>query len=76
MIKFLVMLPMCWGVGETIDTADKKARKEGGLGRKKLSRIVWSYDTETTETVYIDGMGSLVWQGERPKEIERVKVGK
>jgi hypothetical protein len=72
-MKFLVMMPNSWGRGGTINEADANARKEGGHGRRKVGRIVWSYDEAKTETAYIDDMGSLCWKGERPTEIERVK---
>jgi len=70
----LVMMQHAWGKGETIDEADKIARREGGHGRKKVSRIVFHYDPEKTTKTYIDGMGRLCWEGERPLEVERVKV--
>lgn len=71
----IVMMQNSWGKGETVTEADTNARKEGGHGRKKVSRIAWYFDPTKTETAYIDDMGSLVWKGEKPVEIDRVQVG-
>ena len=68
---FLVMMLHSWGRGETINDADKKARSEGGHGRKKMKRIVWQFDPEKTPEAFINEFGSLCWKGEKPNEIER-----
>ncbi len=71
-MKYLVMMQNSWGTGDTIEEADRRARKEGGHGRRKMARIVWMFDPDKTKQAYIDSMGSLTWEGEKPTEIERV----
>ena len=67
---FIVIMPHSWGKGETIEEADKKARSEGGHGRKKTDRRVYEYDPKKTPTVYVSEYGSFCWQGEKPVKID------
>lgn len=68
-MMYLVIVPHYWGRGSSIAEAEKNARKEGGLGRKKVERKCFSYDPEKTRQAYIDEFGRLCWEGERPQEI-------
>lgn len=69
----IVMMPNSWGKGKTFTEAEKIARSEGGHGRKKVGRIAYYYDENMTPQCYVDGMGHLCWQGDKPVEIDRVK---
>jgi hypothetical protein len=69
MHMYLVVMPNSWGKGETISEAEKKARKEGGYGRKKTKKIVFMYDPNKTPECNVNEIGSLCWLGDRPSEI-------
>ena len=70
MIKYLVMMPNSWGVGDSVAEADKKAREHGRHGRKKVKRLCWKYNSSKTPEVYINDWGNLCWKGDRPERIE------
>jgi len=72
-VKYLVMMPHSWGKGDTIEEADKKARQEGGHGRKKTQRVVFEFDPDKTQAAYIDDFGMLCWKGERPKKLDEAE---
>jgi len=73
MKMYLVVMPHSWGRNENRDEALKTAQREGGHGRKTTPRIVFEYDTDKTPKCYIDEIGQLNYEGERPVEIERVE---
>lgn len=69
---FIVMMKGSWGRGASIDEADRKARSEGGHGRKKVKRVVYMYDAEKSGEVGIDSWGAICWTGDvEPTVIER-----
>ncbi len=57
----------CWGIGDTIEEADKRAREEGRLGRRKGMRSVYRFVLGETPRAGITGDGSLCWRGKMPK---------
>jgi hypothetical protein len=69
MTKYIVMLPYSWGSGNSISEAEKVAKKEANYGRKAVKKIAFKYDTEKTETCYIDDMGCVCWKGEQPERL-------
>lgn len=71
---FLAMMQHSWGKGATKDAAISVAAKEGSHGRKRKPRIVWEFDPAKTPKAFVDQMGSLCWEGEKPVEVERVGV--
>ena len=71
MTEYLVIMPNSWGKGATIGEADKLARKHGGHGRKKIKRVVLSYDPTATTEVSMDDLGRLRWNGVEPTMVEK-----
>lgn len=69
-MKYLVIMQNSWGTGDSIKEADNRARKEGCHGRKKMKRLVFSYDPSKTPQVFVSEMGDLCWEGEKPERIE------
>jgi hypothetical protein len=68
--KYIVMMPNSWGKGDTLEEAEKIARKEGNHRNKKVKRKAWRYNTAQTPYAHIDENGSLCWTGERPEQID------
>jgi hypothetical protein len=73
---FIAIMPNSWGRGSTKDEALKNAAKEGGHGRKRTPRLVFQYDAAKTPKAYVDELGRLCWNGDKPVEVERVDVPK
>jgi hypothetical protein len=69
MIKYIVMMPNSWGSGDSLAAAEKAARKEGGHKKKDVKRLAWRFDTSKTPTAYIDDMGSMCWEGDKPERV-------
>ena len=69
MKKYVVIMPLSWGSGDTLDAADKAARQAGRHGRKKVERVAFCFDPSKTQA-HVDNYGFLRWQGESPEELE------
>ena len=69
-MRYLVIIPNYWGVGDTIDLAFKQVFKESG-SRARSKRIVFQFDPVKTTKVCIECLGNLSWYGEKPVEVER-----
>lgn len=74
----IVVIPNAWGRAETLLQAANIARRQLGKSRgKKLppQYIAYEYDPAKTPKAYIDDMGALCWEGEKPKEVAKVGLG-
>ena len=73
-IKFIVMGPGLFGLGETLDEAKREFRRIGGrLG--KNPHIIWDF-SQTDDIVFshIDGMGTIHWFDEKETGTQPVKT--
>ena len=66
MNHYLVVMPYSWGRSDTLAAAERIARKEGGHGRRKVSKVVYTYDPAKTQNVYVNEYSQLCWTGECP----------